>query len=769
MAKRNYPIARVAVAPVGSAGRVVYDGFGQQDRVARLMREGLVTVNAIDWGALGLPAMGQAGIQVPAAMLLRQRGLDCVVARPCLDTVQQIGLGHFTTYGGSWESLPNHGLNQEMDLYQYEATGNQTVGAVSNFTLPADPVMAMSLFRTQVPDDFDWSQYAPYTEIHFGVTPSEEWVLCFPYGAPLYLMRRVGGLWWKVPNTERSVRVPSLSGYGAGQRLLLWLAVWRGKLVLSTDGFASDTWVYEAPDGPVRVKAGKWSLWHNAGQFMFSFLPIKMPTAVLDSAPVETGYDSSLSSGALILTDRQEPVTSDAGGILAAATLADTTAVRTNLSATQRAWRATIAPYVWTQENVGTDPDTGAPVGFSTCVSPQLAAVSIGQYAQVETPAAGEAQDISDQVSRIEGSHSDKLPTVRYTLALDNQLGQQLGLTEYQPVAVELGWQQDDGTQALTATAQGYAVNPPPEVRGGGEAVLELALLDGLVRLRDEKADGRVPVFDGWATVDVYHWVLDRCGIPRAQQSLEDTGTILSLGQPEKPLWLPEPGRSWVEFLTQVGEFDYGAVLYVDASGVYTKACPFCRTARTAANVAQHDGSLTGACGSEVSWQLYTRPSEAPDPTQPGEVLDIAVPRLSLSDREYVNYVAVCGVDQYGRPIRSVVWDAASLYDPSSDRYVGWRKMEVKALHGYATQAEANRLAQEIYTARSGRPEYLTLVTPLEPGMQIGQVLEVYGAEQVGAGGQAYRIVALEHKVERSPKRVAVTWVKGKWVGSGEE
>jgi hypothetical protein len=149
-------------------------------------------------------------------------------------------------------------------------------------------------------------------------------------------------------------------------------------------------------------------------------------------------------------------------------------------------------------------------------------------------------------------------------------------------------------------------------------------------------------------------------------------------------------------------------------------------------------------------------------------VLAIARPRLSLSEREYVNYVAVCGVGRDGRPIRSVVCDPASLYDASSDRFVGWRKMEVAALRGYTTQAEANRLAQELYTARSGRPEYLSLVTPLEPGMRVGQVLEVHGAEQIGAGGQQYRIVALEHRVERSPERLAATWVKGKWVGEGE-
>ena len=151
------------------------------------------------------------------------------------------------------------------------------------------------------------------------------------------------------------------------------------------------------------------------------------------------------------------------------------------------------------------------------------------------------------------------------------------------------------------------------------------------------------------------------------------------------------------------------------------------------------------------------------------EIVALARPRRSLSERDYVNYVAVCGVDQAGRPLRSTVYDPASLYDASSDRFVGWRKMEVAALRHYTTEAEVNRLAQEMLAERSRRPEYLSLLTPLEPGMRIGQVLEVCGGEQVGAGGQLYRIVGLRHRLERRPRRLALTWVKAKWMGEVSE
>lgn len=767
MAKRRYPIARVKMQGPGRRFRAKYDGFGQSDLLADLVRQDRVRSSVVDFGALGVPPPGGAGLQVAAAMLFDRPGLGCVTCRPLLDTRQGIGLGHFTTYGGQWVQLPGHGLQEEVQLFQYEGHGNALTGALSNFTLPTNPVFAVSLYRADPPPDFDWSQCSPYTEIHFGICDREEWTLSLPYGAPMFLMRRVGGQWWKAPEAERSVRVPSLEGFSSGQRLILWITVLRGKLVVSTDGFSQDVWVYEAPEGPLTVRSGKVSLWHNAGQFMFSFFPITMAEAVLDGPALETGYTTEDSQGEVFVRHRYLGVTDDRGRELAAPVVIDNTAGRGDLTPTQRAWQARLKPYVWQETGVGTDPDTGEPVDFRTCVSPQLYSVTAGQYAEVEELDPPEETDLSGEVKRLEGEHSDRLATAAYELVLDNQRGQQVGLREYQSVAVELGWETDEGAE-YAAALEGYVVEPEAEAESGGRSNLTLTALDGLTRLRDEKAEGREPVFDNWPVVEVFRWVLDRCGVPRSRQRLEDTGMRLSQGEPEAPLWLPEPGRTWLEFLQEVARFDHGAVLYCDAQGNYVKACPHCRTARTVADVLRHDGSVRGACPSPVDWRLYTRAQAAPDPEEAGGVVALARPRRSLSERDYVNYVAVCGVDAQGRPIRATAYDPASLYDAQSDRFVGWRKMEVAALRGYTTQAETNRLAQELLAERSRRPECLSLVTPLEPGMRIGQVLEVHGGEQVGAGGQVYRIVALRHRLERKPKRVAVTWVKAKWVGEAE-
>ena len=768
MAQRVHPIARVNLYEPGREYQVKYDGFGQNDLLADLVRSGRITVQPTDPTDLGLPGVGRSGLQVPSAMLVDDPAVNCIVARPFLDTTQHIGLGHFTPHNGYWVTLPNRGLAGEVQLFQYDGTANQITGAVSNFTLPTNPIFALSLYRTDPPADHNWNQAAPYTEIHFGIGEHDEWALSIPYGGPMQLIRRWEGQWYKAPESEKSVKVPTLEGFSAGQRLLLWIAVWRGKLVISTDAFAQDIWVYEVPGWEIKVTQGQVAVWHNAGQFMFSFFPIKMPTAVLDSLPIETGYESQDSSGEMVLNYRHLPVIDDSDNPLQQAVVTDTTEDRTDLTSTQRSWQAEIEPYRHQQTGIGIDPETMQPVDFETMVSPQLFSVTLAQYAQIDALEALAYAEIAGDVKAATGDHSDRLRGVKYTLSVDNQLGQYADLEEYRRVGIELGWKMSDASEQRTAALDGYLVAPPPTVLGGGEAELDVTVLDGILRLQDEKCDGRVPIFDNWPVVDVFEWVLDRCGIPRSQQVLEDTSIRLTAGEPEKPLWLPEPGRSWLEFLEEVAQFDYQAAIFFDAQGNFTKACPHCRQARTASDVTQHDGSAEGACSAEVSWYLYSRPTEVQDPTAPGEILAVRKPRLSLSARDYVNYVAVCGLAEDGSPIRSVVYDPASLYDPTSDSFVGWRKMEVRALENYTTQAEANRLAQQIFADRSRRPEFIHILTPLEARMGIGQVLVVRGGEQVGAGGQLYRIVSLQHRLRRAPGEIAITSIKARWLGTEE-
>ncbi|MEN6641978.1 MAG: hypothetical protein ABFE08_05990 [Armatimonadia bacterium] len=760
---RSYPIARVRVYEAGQEAYARYDGFGRYDVAGDLFAEQAVRVSEVDPAELGIWSGQGYRAPMPAAMHVRAGGLNTVMCRPFLDTTQAIGLGHFAPVAGTWRGLKGLGLGQEVKLYQSDGTSNRVTGMESRFALPHNPLFALSLYRAEPGPEHDWGQ-PPYTEIHFGIGEQDEWALVIPYGAPMFVMRRRGGQWTRVHDKEKAVRWPTLEGVAKGQRLFLWIGALRGRLAISTDGFADDVWVCETPE-PLSIKSSKVTLWHNAGQWAFSFLPIKMTPAKVYGPVIETGYPSVASKGEVTLEGRMIPVVDDAGAMLSAPLLLDDSLAREGLTETQRSWQVQMAPHRHIEEGVGVDPDTGQAVDFETWVSPEWLATQVAQEAEVAKCAAPVYHDLSTDAIAVHGEHAQDKATARYQVALDNQRGQHAELREYRRASVAVGWKMSDGTEALVEVIDGQVVEPPVVAMPGGTSETRISILDPMLRLRDEKADGRTPVFDGWPVVKVIRWVLARCGVPVTEQDLEDTGTVLSSGTVEQPVWQVEPGRSWVEFLQEVARFDYNAAIWFDEVGAFRKTCRYCRQKRTAAEVTRHDGTLEGACDNTVRWEMYTRGKVAPNPQAAGEVLDLRRTRKSLAPEEYANYVVVSGMDEAGRPVKAVTFDAASLYDAASEQYVGWRKMEVVTLPGRSSQEAVNRIAAERLAELSARPEHVRMVTPLLPEARVGQVLRISGGEKMGVNGQCYRIEAVRHQVERRQDEVATTVVEAKWLG----
>lgn len=754
MAERKHPVARVRLYEAGRRHVQRYDGFARHDVAADLWRGGRVTSNVVNAEALGVGAGMGGGTDAPAAMLVDHAKLNTVVCRPFLDTEQGLGMDHFEFHGGKWLGLEGLGIGSEVRLYQYDGRGEGRTGAVSRFTLPRNPVLCVSLYRANPRPYHKWTHAPPCSEVYLGVGSAQEWALVFPYGGAAFAMRRRGGQWERVANEGRSLRLRSLEGYSPGERLLVWIAVWRGKLVVSTDGFAEDFWVCPAGPEEVDIAGGRLALWHNGGQWAFSTLPIKMATAVLDSDPIAAGYDTAACAGEVFLQAASRAVLDNEGAVLSAVEAHDTTDEREDVTDLERAWQAVLTPHVHVH---------GAPA-FETAVSPELHAVQVGQFAEIVDTGQQAWEEISEDIERVAGHVTNDGRAAVYELSIDNALGRYAGLQEYRQCSIELGWALRDGSAEYAPALVGYVVEPEPAVAAGAESRMEAPAIDGSARLRDEKCDGRAPVFDGWSVRESCEWVLERCGIPEDLRDLEDTGVRLSTGAFDRPVWRVEPGRSWGEFLREMARFDHGAALFFDAEGVFRKGCRFCRAKRTAEDVLGHDGSLGGACEGTVRWELHTRAALAKGEEGEGAVLSIRRQRRSLHSNEFVNYVAVLGLGPDGTPVRSVALEPAALYDPEADVFVGWRKMEVAALETYTTQAEVNRLAREILQERGGRPEHVRLVTPLEPGMRVGDVMLVKGAERVGAGGQKYRIESIRHRVQRSPREIATTQISARWL-----
>ena len=768
-----------------------YDGFGHNELLCDLYLRGDLTITpsaGAEWPQIVRGATAPGGMLIEgnrrsvSAASSGQSGLNAMIVRPRLDMSQSIGLGHFTPIAGDWLQLKNMGLQNEVKLYQYSGTPNRPTGILSNFSLSTNPMFAVSLYRAHVCNSHDWSE-PPYTEIHWSVgapvTPHsvQQWALAIPSGEPMLLLRHENGAWEKVSDSDEGLDMPIFEGMARGQRAFLWFAVIRGNIVISTDGFVDHLWTHPLRGGPrgasgELIHSGRVSLWHNAGQWMFSFYPIAMHGCLIQSPPVSAAYDTTDSDGELIVNYRRLPVIDDDFNVLHQVTVEDNTDQVAGLNPDERTWLAELTPYIHAQQDVGTDPDTGESVDFRTTVSPELYSVQIGQYPELEAGDEPASEDLTPSVISAAGQQRGSSmgttgSAAHYRLALDNQDGSLTDLQEYRRLSLKLGWHLDNDTDDLSQVSSGYLVEPQLDIAPGGESLLHVEMLDPMIRLRDEKADGRSPVFDDWSIKAVFQWVLDRCGLHRSEQNLETTGTYLSMGPPEEPLWQVEPGRPWIDFLQQVAAFDHGAALFFDENGTFVKVCPYCRQMRTAENVLTHDGTEAGSCDCTVSWELYTRSTAAPDPTEPGEILRLSKLRESLAGADYKNYTMVAGLDGQGRPVRSVAYDADSLYDPASSRYVGWRKMEVYEVRGICTQAQANQLATELMQQLAPEPEHISLVTPLEPDLKIGQVLRVNGGEVAGVNDAKYRITEVEHHVHRAPNHIAYSTIKAKALPAG--
>ena len=760
MTNQRRPIAQVLVSdPIGPA--VKYDGFAHYEIADEALRQGRCTTNYIAPSAGGAASGGGA---VSAAMAVNHGELRCVVARPMLDTVQAVGLGHFDRQGGTWLALHDHGIGNEVKLYQSDGTPNRSAQIVSRFTLPRNPVFCVSLYRAEPGPGYDWQGEPPCTEVRFGIAATEEWRLTFPYCGPMSVLHNRGAGWRKVTGTERSVHVPTLEGFARGQRMLLWVAVWDGRLVLSTDGFAEDVWAYAHPGEPVSIPQGKIAVSHNAGQMMASLLPIKMATAVLDSQGIDASYETQQSEGELILDCRHLPVSAFDGTPLAAVATTDTTGERYDLTGSQRSWRATIPPWLHRETGIGVDPDTGASVDFETYVSPELYSIQLGQFAEFSEAEAPVWHDLSSSVAGVAAKHTGDPATGEYRAILDATSEAVASLKPWRRARVSLGWCGPDLEPAYEGGGAGHVADATYLLGPGGAGHMEARLAEQLTRLSDEKCDGRAPVFDGWPVARVFEWVLGRCGIRPEERVIEDTGAMLSLGNPRQPLWLPEAGQAWLEFLGRAAQSDHAAGLFCDLEGRIVKACRYCRQPRTASDVLGHDGTASGSCPSEAEWHLLTHTTSASASDGSVDVLQLVVPGAGSAPVAGANHVVVLGQTLDGAPLRATATDTASIYDPGALGYVGWRRMEVLSPKGCTSQDEVDRLAGERLRVSAPSARVLTARAPLTPGMRIGQVVQLDGVDSIGLDGQRYRISSVAHHVRRSGDEPATTTISGQWI-----
>ena len=129
--------------------------------------------------------------------------------------------------------------------------------------------------------------------------------------------------------------------------------------------------------------------------------------------------------------------------------------------------------------------------------------------------------------------------------------------------------------------------------------------------------------------------------------------------------------------------------------------------------------------------------------------------------------MAVLGLREDGAPVAAYAVDWNSIFDKTADNYVGWPKMEIRALEDYATQELVNRIAYEKFKELSQRPEYIVVFTPLSEKLDIGKVVQIKGAEDIDADGRKYRITSIRHEVAPDDPGRWISEIQAKYIGQG--
>lgn len=776
MGERVRAMAEVKVADAGRRYVRKYDGFGRYDLIADLWKQAAHTQ---PWQPcdFSVSYSEHNGRWEPGLILIDEPGINGVMCTPRIDTSLAVGSNYFTFDSDKWNEL-GAWWPGERRLFSYDGTENRTSWAESKFHLPPNPVLCLSFYRAGPNTDQDFAANPPYTAIEFG----REYALVFPYDGPPLVQ------WWN-PDTGRyealkskGKRIPWSAvkddgGHRKGERSWVWIAALRGHILISSNRFFIDPMVVQVPPHAVwapNVAPGRIRISNVGGQWWFAFHPVSMQAAYAQSPWMDAGYPLRDNTEPLRQRIRHSPVigymydSPEASYAAKEVTLIDVSSQTPGIGQTQYVWRASFEPQTWYSTEEGPTTDSDARLGdgslFRTCNSPVLYAALLHQKADIEDRGALNETDVTDDCMLVSGRHDARRAGI-YRLRLDNQAGRHTDLGAYRRVCVSLGWRKTNPDENdVTRKFTGYIVEPS-QANIAGKNRVEVSLVDGVVMLRDQKCDGRWPVFDGWLISEVFDWVLRRCGIPPEKQDLEELNTTLSEGPPERPLWRVERGRDAWSFLQEVAEFDYNAVVWFDADGTFKKTCRFCRNKRTPDDYTLHDGVTEGGCPLTVDQVFYTRGDKAPDPSEAGEILSIDRPSITLSSRHFANYVAVLGLREDGAPVAAYAADWSSIYDKNADNYVGWPKMQVRALEDYATQQIVNRIAYEKLKELSSRPEYIVIVTPLSEKLNIGGVIQIKGAEDLGVDGRKYRITSIRHEVAPGDPGRWISEIEAKYIG----
>ncbi len=805
--KRKAAASQVLLGNAGLSYEPTTDGFGGPFvRVSDVLAEGKALASVLPAGT----GVNQQYVRPAYELVAVDDRHDAVTLPVLLDINTAIEAKDYILEQageeGEWLELEADIGNSKWQWFV--GATHQVSTATTRFDLPLNCPFIVSIWRAGIAADFDYDYGYPTTELHWGVTDEVDWGLMFPYAYQAEIGRYWSDFEYYEYDTDEIVTGGKFAMAPNGKLALSWEAdqtraqqwnilVWPlGDRFLITNlnslsvQAGGQEIVYRWPGYSIWSPEGPLHLAHNAGEWAFRFVPVYMPEATYIVGPnIDVGYDKTLALGGYC---NLPFVSNYYNGGYGSISVTDGSAITPALGKYQMRWLLTLGRSRTASEYTDAE-DEEQILYFDR--SPIVYGLQVFQVGCVGQKSPGE-NDVTDDMIEIEVEAEMGRAGRLATVMLDNHAGAYSDMAAARDIEVKLGWFEEEiggpGEQTIFTTMfAGMTVEPEYRLEADTSPEVVVTCIDNATKLAAAKADGRVPIFDGWLVTDILTWVLARCNIPAAYRvvgtDIENLGLRTNSGLPDDVIWRVEPGRTWLDFIREdLLEKAYGAAdVWIGSDGHVEVGCPYCRTLRSADPDsdnywAKHDGwasigclaaDVTRAGESGVDYVLFAEPTVAPAAQQadgPGELALVHRYKEQANPEEWANIVvALAQTPDGASAIRaSFVHKDGIIYNESNPTgYQGFPAHKVVTLPTGSSPADANRKAWEEFQHVTGRPDWIRAALPLLPPLDLGMVVETRGCSDIGIENAKWRVASVHHRAFRSVRRPPYTNIRARYIG----
>jgi hypothetical protein len=643
---------------------------------------------------------GLCSLDSNGAPLLRYIEGVGLVCREFVDWQDTLTADYTFTGNGSWEERAPIAGDRHKRLMQYSAAADTRWYATSNFELPANPQIAITVAMAETPPDNDGAGYPPYARVEFGRDTDGKYAIDIWPGTGVRLMHKPDASAWAV-----LTELPDNQPEPGSERVFLVRCA-RGRIAVSCDGGKEWT-VYTDPSGAVTVPRGTVCFCGEAIAAAFGLHRLKYYEGVFTGARRQTfetrnlpeatlTRDDLLPDGtAIALADNSEPGSAVAG------------------------YTATLTPYE----------ETAKP--WNHFRSPELYSVAYQYPVVATTPSRSYTTPWAGMVVGVEVDKPLDLSesTCTVTIRRDPRIPW-AGNLRNRRIEVLLGYKYDNGTTEMLRVFTGHVSRVSLVYDSFGAIAIQLKLVNLADWLkRAEWTPITSMPLGGQALNAANDAILLSEGLGSAYRSWHSKGDTfpLPLGTPEDRFeWPPAGERKW-ETLTRVNGYAGLEVAVTD------------------------DGILsTGPMGYVAA--AVSRSLTASDVAAPEETLLEITNTADYGESATAIYASGSGGN--GGGIASTAFDTAAERDPTSPRFCGRRYPVQETVGGTATPgilaARAGALAGELFPVKQ-EPDFTVSV---DLARQRRDRVDFYGCSGIGiADGAQAVVLSLRHTFRLDPER----------------